>query len=139
MKYLKELTLKQLLDIQGEHFADNIQAEKHADTYSNHVNRHVVRALAQEKGAAFLGVFYPRFAGMPLFRPWEGECIPAFSADFVTPTLDEELIRMVEDYAVHRNEHARLFDIHARIEEVGGCLLCWFAEEPEESRLRVLD
>ena len=65
MKKLKELTFEQLLAIQGEYFADNVLAGRDTDQYSNHVNRHVVRALADEKGDAFLGVFYPRFPEMP--------------------------------------------------------------------------
>jgi hypothetical protein len=85
--------------------------------------------LAEEKGAAFLGVFYPRFPEMPLFRPWEGEGVPAFTADFVIPTLDEELIRLVEDYNVHRADldPTRLFAITARIEAMGGVRTSWIS------------
>ena len=53
------------LEIQGERFAENLQSGKDVDVYSNHVSRPVVRALAEEKGEAFLGVLYPRFLEMP--------------------------------------------------------------------------
>jgi hypothetical protein len=68
-------------------------------------------------------------------------CVPAFTADFVIPTLDEELIRLVEDYNVHRADldPTRLFAITARIEAIGGVLLHWFGEESEENRLRVVN
>ncbi len=95
----------------------------------------------RRRRAAFLGVFYPRFLEMPLFRPWEGEGVPAFTADFVIPTLDEELIQLVEDYNAHRADldPTRLFAITARIEAIGGVLLHWFGEESAEPRLRVVN
>ena len=136
-KMLRELTLEQLMEIQGERFAENLQSGRDVDVYSNHVNRHVVRALAEEKDAAFLGVLSPPYEEMPLFRPWEGERIPAFTADFCVPTLDEELIRLVEDYREHRGEcdpetnAHRLMAIHDRLREVGGISLPWFAGDRE--------
>ena len=138
---LRDLSLEQLLDIQGERFAENLQSDRDVDVYSNHVNRHIVRAMGDEKDGAFLGVFYPRIPEMPLFRPWEGEGVPAFSADFVTPTLDKELIQLVEDYTRHRADldPTRLFAITARLDEIGGVLLHWLREESEENRLRVVN
>jgi len=131
MKKLKDLSLEQLLDIQGEHFADNFESGKQHDAYSNHVNRHVVWALERKHGQAFLGVFTPLCSEMPLFRPWEGERMPAFTADFVVPTLDEELIRLVDDYYTNRADRdtTRLFAIHDRIDKIGGSLLHWFGED----------
>jgi hypothetical protein len=135
VKKLKELTLEQLLDIQGEHFADNFESGKQDDAYSNHVNRHVVWAMERQHGQVFLGVFSPLCSDMPLFRPWEGESVAAFSADFAVPTLDEELIRLVEDYNANRADldPTRLFAITDRIDQIGGALLHWFGEDQAEN------
>jgi hypothetical protein len=132
---LRDLSLSQLLDMQGERFCDAVLGEhpnENDNRYLNHLNRHVVWAMAREQGNAFLGVLSPPDEEFPLFRPWEGERIEAFSADFCIPTLDEELIRLVEDYREHRADldSARLFAIHERIEQVGGALLHWMAGDP---------
>ena len=132
---LRELSLSQLLAMQGERVCDAILGEhpnEHDSQYLNHLSRHVVWAMEREKGAAFLGVLSPPCEDIPLFRPWEGERIASFSADFCVPTLDEELIRLVEDYREHRADldPHRLFAIHERIRQVGGVLLHWLAGDP---------
>jgi hypothetical protein len=134
---LCDLSLTQLLDMQGERFCDAVLGEhpdEHDSQYLNHLSRHVVWAIEREKGAAFLGVLSPLYAEMPLFRPWEGERIDAFSAAFCTPTLDEELIRLVEDYREHVADldPGRLFAIYDRLEEVGGVMLHWLGGDPEQ-------
>jgi hypothetical protein len=129
---LRDLSLAQLLDMQGERFCDALlgeHASEQDNRYLNHLNRHVVWAMAREQGNAFLGVFKPRYEEMPLFRPWEGERLEAFSADFCVPTLDEELIGLVEEYQENRDPH-RLLAIHDRIEVLGGVTLLWMAEDP---------
>ena len=126
---LRDLSLSQLIDMQDERFCDAVLGEhpdEHDSQYLNHLSRHVVWAMQREKGAAFLGVLSPLYEEMPLFRPWEGERIDAFSAAFVVPTLDEELIRLVEDYREHVAEldANRLCDIFERVEELGGARCC---------------
>ena len=135
-KMLKELTLEQLLDIQGEHFADNFEAGKQDDAYSNHVNRHVVWALQRKHGHAFLGriAYKPGDALSPV-RPWEGERIPAFSTDFAIPATDQVLVDLIVAWN-ETGDVQRLLDIHARIDQLGGVMLHWFGEpapdEPED-------
>jgi len=132
---LRDLSLSQLLDMQGERFCNAVLGEhpdEHDSRYLNHLSRHVVWAMAREQGNAVLGVLSPPHEDFPLFRPWEGERVDSFSADFCVPTLDQELIRLVEDYREHRADldPDRLFAIHERIEQVGGVLLHWLAGDP---------
>ena len=133
MKKLKELSLEQLLDIQGEHFADNFEAGKHDDAYSNHVNRHVVWAMQREKGAAFLGrICYKPGDALSPIRPWEGEQIPAFSADFAIPTTDQVLVDVIMAWNA-TGDVQRLFDITVRSGQLGGAMLHWFGGDPQQS------
>ncbi len=130
---LRDLSLEQLLDIQGEHFADNFQNGVHDDAYSNHVNRHVVWAFQRKHGQAFLGriCYQPGDALSPI-RPWEGERIPAFSADFAIPATDQVLVDQITAWNA-TGDVERLFDIYVRVDQLGGVILHWFNEPaPEE-------
>ena len=132
MKKLKDLTLEQLVQIADERFADNLASGNLDDAYADNVARHVVFAMLRERGAAFLGLTYiPRGAFLPPLRHWEGERLPAFSADFVVPVEDDCLVQMIVDHNSTRN-HARILEIHARIEQLGGGLLHWFGESKDE-------
>ncbi len=129
---LRELSLEQLLDIQGEHFADNFEAGKHDDAYSNHVNRHVVWALQRKHGQAFLGrISYKPGDALSPIRPWEGERVDAFSADFTVPVTDQVLVDLIIAWNA-TGDAQRLLEIHARIDQLGGALLHWFNEVPPE-------
>ena len=133
-KMLKELTLEQLLDIQGEHFADNFEGGVENDAYSNHVNRHVVWALQRNAGQAFLGrIAFNEGDALSPIRPWEGERIPAFSADFAVP-VDNTLVDLILAWNATEDVQ-RLLDIHTRIEQLQGVMLHWFGEAlPEEPK-----
>jgi hypothetical protein len=134
---LRELSLDQLLDIQGEHFADNFEQGKQGDAYSNHVNRHVVWALHRKHGQAFLGrICYKPGDALSPIREWEGERIDAFSADFAIPSADAVMVDLITTWNATGNVE-RLFDIHARIDQLGGVMLHWFTEPGlEESQDR---
>jgi hypothetical protein len=124
---LRDLSFAQLANMAEERFAHAIEDDDSTEEDNrevNDLNRHAVAALAREQGSAFLGVFWPH-KDVPAFRPWEGEYIPAFWADFVVPTLDKELVRFVEDMHADRGSHALLNAIMRRIKEVGGMQLLW--------------
>ncbi|MGO9108922.1 MAG: hypothetical protein ACLP9L_06780 [Thermoguttaceae bacterium] len=132
MKELRDLTLEQLVQIADEHFVDNLTTGNLVDPYADNVARHVVFAMQRERGTAFLGLTYiPRGSFLPPLRRWEGERLPAFSADFVVSVEDDCLAQMIADYNAIR-DHARILEIHGRIEQLGGVLLHWFGESQDE-------
>ena len=129
---LHELSLDQLTDIMGEHFADNFEAGKHVDAYANQVTRHVVGAMHRKHKRVFLGrIACNSGDSMWPIHEWWGGYIPSFSADFAVPVEDMALVDLITAWAA-TGDVERLFEIHTRIEQIGGVMLHWFSEAAPE-------
>ena len=98
----------------------------------NAASRAIVQAMADEHGAAYLGRMTRQRdeRDTPPIAPWDGSPVLNFSADFVLPTDDAELARMIlaREAAPYTGTRADIPHVRAivdRITEIGGELLVW--------------
>ena len=105
-----------------------------ADDDINDASRAVVRFMAAERGEAWLGKINlygnERHGGALVMWQWDGTSVYNFGADFVCPTHDAELERLIHErdaapYTTTAADAARVDAILARLEEVGGIHLYW--------------
>ena len=105
-----------------------------ADGEVNDACRRVVDAMQAEHGEAWLGSvnLYGDDRGKKekMMWRWDGSLVRNFSAGFVAPKYDEELVRLIFErdagpYTSAADDVAKIDAIHKRLEDIGGVSLFW--------------
>ena len=94
------------------------------DSGLNDLTRKKISCFLREHGQAWLGRINPGFDKGPILREHTGELVYNFSANFIVPTNDSELVQLIEKWR-NKSEIKVLDAIHLRIKQLGGDHLHW--------------